>query len=187
MMAKGTVNKVLLVGRLGQDPDIRYSPSGTAIARFSLATNERVPAGEGNWEDRTEWHRIVAFGKTAEVCGNYLAKGRLVFVEGSIRSSQWEDAQGQKRTSYDIVARDIQMLGSGEGQGQGQGQWQGESQGQGPGQAHQGQAQNSGQGHGRGPSQAGHQGQARNAGPAGRTAVEELPPNMGPPDDDIPF
>jgi single-strand DNA-binding protein len=186
MMAKGTVNKVLLVGRLGQDPDIRYSPSGTAIARFSLATNERVPAGEGNWEDRTEWHRIVAFGKTAEVCGNFLAKGRLVFVEGSIRSSQWEDQQGQKRISYDIVARDIQMLGSGEGQGQGQ--WQGQSQGQqGQGQWQQGQPQGQGQSQNYGQSQGGHQGQARNAGPAGRTAVEELPPNMGPPDDDIPF
>jgi single-strand DNA-binding protein len=177
MMAKGTVNKVLLVGRLGQDPDIRYSPSGTAIAKFSLATNERVPAGEGNWEDRTEWHRVVVFGKTAEFCGNYLAKGRLVFVEGSIRSNQWEDTQGQKRISYEIMARDVQLLGSAEGQGQGQGQWQqGQAQGQ-------GQAQNYGQGQ----AQGGHQGQTRNAGPAGRTAVEELPPNMGPPDDDIPF
>lgn len=117
-MAKGTVNKVILVGRLGQDPDIRYSPNGVAVARFSLATNERVPAGEGNWEDRTEWHRVVAFGKLAEICGNYLAKGRLVFVEGSIRGNQWEDAQGQKRFSVDIVARDIQMLGSSEGQSQ---------------------------------------------------------------------
>jgi single-strand DNA-binding protein len=155
MMAKGTVNKVILVGRLGQDPDIRYSPNGTAIARFSLATNERVPAGEGNWEDKTEWHRIVAFAKLAEVCGNYLAKGRLVFVEGSIRSGQWEDAQGQKRISYDIVARDIQMLGGGEGQGQAQ---------------TQGNAQ-----------------PVRSSGQAGRNAIEELPPNMGPPDDDIPF
>lgn len=157
-MSKGTVNKVILVGRLGQDPDIRYSPNGVAIAKFSLATNERVPAGEGNWEDRTEWHRIVAFGKLAEVCGNYLAKGRLVFVDGSIRSNQWEDAQGQKRTAIDIIARDIQMLGSGPSEGQAQ--------------AAQG-AQ-------------GAQG-ARAAGPAGRTAAEELPPSTGLPEDDIPF
>lgn len=171
-MAKGTVNKVILVGRLGRDPDIRYSPSGTAIANFSLATDERVPAGEGNWEDHTEWHRISAFGKTAEFCGNYLAKGRLVFVEGSIRSRQWEDAQGQKRTSYDIIARDIQMLGSAEGQGQSAG-FQGQS-------GYQGQSRSPGQG------QAGAQGQ-RSAGPGGRSAVEELPPHIGPPEDDIPF
>jgi single-strand DNA-binding protein len=151
-MAKGTVNKVILVGRLGQDPDIRYTPNGVAIAKFSLATNERVPAGEGNWEERTEWHRIVAFGKTAEVCGNYLAKGRLVFVDGSIRSNQWEDAQGQKRTSIDIIARDIQMLGGSGSDGQSQ--------------ASQG---------------------AKSAGPAGRTASEELPPSAGIPEDDIPF
>jgi single-strand DNA-binding protein len=151
-MSKGTVNKVILVGRLGQDPDIRYSPTGVAIAKFSLATNERVPAGEGNWEDRTEWHRIVAFGKLAEVCGNYLAKGRLVFVDGSIRSNQWEDAQGQKRTAVDIIARDIQMLGSAGADSQSP--------------ASQG---------------------ARPAGPAGRTATEELPPSAGIPEDDIPF
>jgi single-strand DNA-binding protein len=152
-MAKGTVNKVILVGRLGKDPDISYSPNGLAIAKFSLATNENVPAGEGNWEERTEWHRIVAFGKLAEVCGNYLNKGRQVFVEGSIRTRQWEDQQGQKRYSTEIIARDIQLLGSGGGA---------ESQPQ----AAQGQ---------------------RAAGPAGRTAAEELPPSVGLPEDDIPF
>lgn len=166
-MAKGTVNKVILVGRLGQDPDIRYSPNGVAVARFSLATNERVSTGEGNWEDRTEWHRVVAFGKTAEVCGNYLAKGRLVFVEGSIRSNQWEDAQGQKRFSVDIVARDIQMLGSGEGQSQSQSQPQSQPQ---QGSRYQGGGQNQ-----------------RAAAPSGRSMPEELPPQPGLPEDDIPF
>jgi single-strand DNA-binding protein len=161
-MARGTVNKVILVGRLGADPDIRYSPNGVAVAKFNLATNDSVSAGEGKWEDRTEWHRIVTFGKTAEFCGNYLAKGRQVYIEGSIRTNQWEDPQGQKRYSTEIIAREIQMLGSGEGQGQSQGQ----SQGQGP---------------------AGGQSQTRSAGPAGRSAVEELPPISGPPDDDIPF
>src|SRR5208337_245830 len=143
-MAKGTVNKVILVGRLGADPDIRYSPGGVAVAKFSLATNDYVSAGvEGNREERTEWHRIVTFGKTAEFCGNYLAKGRQVFVEGSIRTNQWEDAQGQKRYFTDSIAREIQLLGSAEGQGQGQGQ---------------------------GP--AGGQNPVRNAGPAGRSAME---------------
>ncbi len=170
-MARGTVNKVILIGRLGADPDIRYSPNGTAIAKFNLATNERVSVGEGNWEDRTEWHRITTFGKSAEFCGNYLAKGRQVYVEGSIRTNQWEDPQGQKRYFTEIIAREIQLLGSAEGQGQGQ--WQGQGYGQQP----QGNAPAGGQ----------NQNQMRKPGPAGRTAMEELPPNAGPPDDDIPF
>lgn len=120
-MARGTVNKAILVGRLGADPDIRYSASGTAVAKFNLATNDSVSVGEGKWEERTEWHRIVAFGKTAEFCGNYLAKGRQVYVEGSIRANQWEDPQGQKRYYTEIIAREIQLLGSPEGQGQAQG------------------------------------------------------------------
>jgi single-strand DNA-binding protein len=111
-MAKGTVNKVIIVGRLGADPDMRYTASGLAIASFNVATNERVPAGEGNWEDRTEWHRVKAFGKLAEICGNYLNKGKQVYVEGSLRTNQWEDSQGVKRYSTEIVARDIEMLGS---------------------------------------------------------------------------
>jgi single-strand DNA-binding protein len=156
-MAKGTVNKAILVGRLGGDPDIRYSANGVAVAKFSLATNDFAPGGgEGNREERTEWHRIVTFGKTAEFCGNYLSKGRLVYVEGSIRTNQWEDAQGQKRSTTEIVARELQLLGSSDGQAQ--------SAGAAPGRE-----------------------QVRNAGPAGRSAVEELPANSGPPDDDIPF
>jgi len=118
-MAKGTVNKVILVGRLGADPDIRYSAGGMAVAKFNLATNDAVSAGEGKWEEKTEWHRIVTFGKTAEFCGNYLGKGRLIYVEGSLRTNQWEDQQGQKRYTTEIIARDIQMLGGAEG-GQGQ-------------------------------------------------------------------
>jgi single-strand DNA-binding protein len=158
-MARGTVNKVILVGRLGADPDIRYSPNGVAIAKFNLATNDSVSVGEGKWEDRTEWHRIVTFGKTAEFCGNYLSKGRQIYVEGSIRTNQWDDPQGQKRYITEIIAREIQLLGSAEGQGQGQAQ---------------------------GP--ASGQGQMRNTGAAGRSSAEELPPTTGgPPEDDIPF
>ncbi len=108
-MARG-VNKVILVGRLGADPEVRYSANGTPIARFSLATNESVPTPEGGWEERTEWHRIVAFGKTAETCGNYLSKGRLVYVEGKLRTQQWEDNQGQKRYTTEVVVRDVQFL-----------------------------------------------------------------------------
>ncbi|SMC24516.1 single-strand binding protein [Desulfacinum hydrothermale DSM 13146] len=111
-MAK-TMNKVILIGRLGADPDIRYTQSGTAVVRFNLATNERVPAGEGNWEERTEWHRVVVFGRQAEACGNYLAKGRLVYVEGRLRTNQWEDAQGVRRYTTEIVAGDVGFLDSG--------------------------------------------------------------------------
>lgn len=157
-MSRGTVNKVILIGRLGADPDIRYSPNGVAVAKFNLATNDSVSAGEGKWEDRTEWHRIVTFGKTAEFCGNYLAKGRQVFIEGSIRTNQWDDPQGQKRYMTEIHAREIQLLGSAEGSGQTQGTT-----------GDRDQARNA-------------------ASPQRRSAVEELPSNPGgPPDDDIPF
>lgn len=111
-MTRG-VNKVILVGRLGSDPDVRYAPNGTAVARFNIATTERVPIGEKNWEDRTEWHRIVVFGKLAETCRDYLGKGRLVYIEGRLRTQQWEDNQGVKRLTTEIVARDIQFLDSG--------------------------------------------------------------------------
>jgi len=110
-MSRG-VNKVILIGRLGADPEVRYTPSGTAVVQINIATTERVPAGEGNWEDKTEWHRVVAFGKTAENCGNYLSKGRQVYIEGRLQTRQWEDAQGVKRYTTEIVARDIQFLGS---------------------------------------------------------------------------
>jgi single-strand DNA-binding protein len=110
-MSRG-VNKVILVGRLGSDPDIRFTPNGAAVARFNIATTERVPVGEGAWDERTEWHRIVVFGKLAETCGNYLAKGRLVYIEGRLRTQQWEDNQGIKRFTTEIVARDIQFLDS---------------------------------------------------------------------------
>lgn len=108
-MARG-VNKVILIGNLGADPELRYSTNGTPIARFNLATNERVPTSEGGWEDRTEWHRIVAFGKTAENCGNYLSKGRLVYIEGKLQTRQWEDNQGVKRSTTEIVAREVHFL-----------------------------------------------------------------------------
>ncbi len=111
-MVKGTINKVILVGLLGNDPDCKYSPGGTAIAKFNLATNDSVPVGEGKWEDRTEWHSIVAFGKTAEFCGNYLHKGDRAYVEGAIGTNQWEDGQGQKHNTIEILARELQSLGA---------------------------------------------------------------------------
>lgn len=106
-----SVNKVILLGHLGRDPEIRYTQSGTPVANFSLATNEPFKAPDGNWEERTEWHRVVAFQKTAEVCANYLSKGRQVYVEGKLRTNQWEDNTGAKRYTTEVVARDIVLLG----------------------------------------------------------------------------
>jgi single-strand DNA-binding protein len=111
----GTVNKVILIGRLGADPDVRYSQDGSPVVRFNMATNERAKSPDGNWEDRPEWHRVVVFGKLAENCANYLNKGKLVFVEGRLQTRQWDDAQGVRRYSTEIVARDVQFLsGAGE-------------------------------------------------------------------------
>jgi single-strand DNA-binding protein len=108
----GSVNKVILVGRLGKDPELKYTPSGTPVAKFTLATDEVFKDRAGEQQRRTEWHTIVAWSKLAEICGEYLAKGRQVYIEGSIRSRQWEDQTGNKRTAYEVVARDMKMLGS---------------------------------------------------------------------------
>ena len=111
------VNKVTLVGRLGKDPETRYTPSGQAVANFSLATDETYKDRAGERQKRTEWHRIVMWGKLAEIAQQYLKKGALVYIEGRIQSRQWEDKRdGQKRTSYEIVANVMKMLG-GKGEG----------------------------------------------------------------------
>jgi len=106
------VNKVILVGHLGRDPEIRYTQSGQAVANFTMATGERWKDKEGELQERTEWHRIVAWGKLAEFCSNYLGKGRQVFIEGRIQSREWEDKQGEKRRTTEIVAQTIQALGA---------------------------------------------------------------------------
>jgi single-strand DNA-binding protein len=108
----GSVNKVILIGRLGKDPEIKYTPSGAPVAKFSLATDEVFKDRSGEQQKRTEWHNIVAWNKLAEICGEYLTKGKQVYIEGSIRSRQWEDQAGNKRTAYEIVARTMTMLGS---------------------------------------------------------------------------
>ena len=118
-MARG-LNKVMLIGRLGSDPELRYTPDGTPVANFSLATDSPVKRGE-EWESETEWHRIVAWRRLAEICGEYLGKGRLVYVEGRLRTRSWEDRDGNKRWTTEIIARDIQILepkgATGEGAG----------------------------------------------------------------------
>lgn len=107
------VNKVILVGRLGADPEIRYTPSGLAVTTIRLATNERWRDPErGEVQERTEWHRVVLFGRLAEIAGQYLRRGRQVYIEGSLRTRKWQDREGRERYTTEIVARDLQMLGS---------------------------------------------------------------------------
>jgi single-strand DNA-binding protein len=108
----GSVNKVILIGRLGKDPEIKYTPSGAPVAKFSLATDEVFKDKSGETQKRTEWHNVVAWNKLAEICGEYLTKGKQVYIEGRIQSRQWEDPSGNKRTAYEIVAREMKMLGS---------------------------------------------------------------------------
>ena len=105
-----SVNKVILVGFLGKNPEVKYTASGTAVCRFSLATNETFKDKAGETQKRTEWHSIVAWGRLAEICGEFLTKSKQVYIEGSIRTGKWEDRNGKERKSYDIVARFMQML-----------------------------------------------------------------------------
>jgi len=116
-MAK-SVNKVILIGNLGKDPEVKYTPSGTAVAKFSLATNERYKDKAGEWQDRTEWHNIVCWQRTAEIAGEYLKKGRSVYIEGRLQTRSWEDkTSGQKKYMTEIVANDLVLLSGGRGEG----------------------------------------------------------------------
>jgi len=106
------VNKALLIGRLGADPEVRYTPDGTMVVNFRLATDLQWKDKNGERLQKTEWHRIVAYGKLAEICSNYLSKGKLIFVEGRIQTRSWEDKDGVKRSTTEIVASNMQMLDS---------------------------------------------------------------------------
>ena len=112
------MNKVILVGRLGQDPRTAYTQAGSAVTNFSLATDESFVDRDGKKVDRTEWHRIVSFGKQAENCGKFLEKGRQVLVEGSLQTRKWQDQQGQDRFTTEIKAQRVQFLGNNRSQGQ---------------------------------------------------------------------
>src|SRR4051812_9078449 len=106
-----SVNKVILVGRLGQNPEVRYTPSGAAVANFSIATNEAWTDKSGQKQEKTEWHRIVVWGKTAENCGQYLSKGRQIYVEGRLQTRQWQDKDGQTKYTTEVQAQTVQFLG----------------------------------------------------------------------------
>jgi len=107
-----SLNKAMIIGRLGQDPEVRYTQSNTAVATMSVATSERYKDRNGEQQENTEWHRVVAWGRTAEICQEYLKKGSLVYFEGPIQTRQWEDKDGQKRYTTEIKALTMQMLDS---------------------------------------------------------------------------
>ena len=116
-MARG-VNKVILVGNLGRDPEVRYSPNGSAVANVTIATSESwKDKNSGEKQERTEWHRIVFFGRLAEIAGEYLKKGAQIYVEGRLQTRKWQDKEGHDRYTTEIVANDMQMLGSRSGAG----------------------------------------------------------------------
>ena len=106
-----SVNKAIVLGNLGADPDLRHISNGTAVVNFRLATNERWNDKNGETQERTEWHRVIAWGKLAEICGQYLKKGASVYIEGKLQTRQWEDQDGVKRYTTEIVAQVMQMLG----------------------------------------------------------------------------
>ena len=107
-----SVNKVILVGNLGRDPEVRYTPGGSAVANFTLATTDRWNDPSGEKKERTEWHRIVVWGKQAEIAGEYLRKGRQIYVEGSLQTREWTDRDGNKRYTTEVRAQRFQMLGA---------------------------------------------------------------------------
>lgn len=156
-----SVNKVILVGRLGRDPETRFTSGGQAVANFSVATDETYKDRNGERQKRTEWHKIVVWGKQAEIAQQYLKKGSLIFIEGRIQSREWQDKEGQKRTSFEIVATNFRMLG-----GRGDGMAAGASAG------------------GSAPAARGGDDFGHEAGPS-----EEFGPSSGPEisDEDIPF
>lgn len=110
-----SVNKVILIGNLGRDPEMRATQGGGQVATLNLATSERRKDREGNWTDHTEWHRVVAFGKTAENIGKYCKKGKQVFIEGRLSTRKWQDKDGQDRWTTEIVADQVRFLGGGRG------------------------------------------------------------------------
>ncbi|MGE4551941.1 MAG: single-stranded DNA-binding protein [Desulfovibrionaceae bacterium] len=201
----GSLNKVMLIGRLGQDPKLSYTQSGQSVANFTMATDESYKDKTSNQKvERTEWHRVVAWGRTAEFCSNYLSKGRLVFVEGKLQTRKWQDQQGQDRWTTEVVANNIEFLDSRGGEGApgggyedqsyggGQGGYQGGQGGQGGGPRQQGGPRQGGYqgGQGGGPRQQGGGRPQQGRGPQPQPEDEDLGPAF-PSEasgmDDVPF
>ena len=106
-----SLNKVMLIGNLGKDPEVRYTTAGTAVASFSMATTEKFKSKSGEWEDRTEWHNVTVWGRLAEISGEYLSKGKPVYIEGRLQTRKWQDREGVDRYTTEVVAEKMQMLG----------------------------------------------------------------------------
>jgi single-strand DNA-binding protein len=161
-----SLNKAMLIGNLGQDPEVRYTQSNTAVATLSIATSERYKDSNGEYQEKTEWHRVVAWGRTAEICQQYLSKGSKVYIEGPIQTRQWEDKDGQKRYTTEIKALQLTMLDS-RGSGGGGNQQMGGGQPQ----------QNTG----------GNQNQGNQNNSKPMSSNVELDSNFDDMDDDLPF
>ena len=117
-----SVNKVILIGHLGKDPEVKFTPSGMPVAKFSIATSDRHKDKDGNWQERTDWHNLVAFQRTAEIIGEYCKKGSQIFIEGKLQTSSWDDKEtGQKKYKTEVVVNELVLLG-GRGQGGGSGE-----------------------------------------------------------------
>ncbi len=180
-MARG-LNKVLLIGNLGADPEIKYAPSGTAIATFNMATTENRKNRDGEWEDQTEWHRVVMFGKQAEFCKDYLHKGSKLFVEGRLQTRSWDDQSGQKKYMTEVVGNQMLMLDSRESGGGGGGD---DDEGRSGGQSgqEQGKGRSGGGKGGQGGQKSGQSGQQRGGGRRSGPPPEDAPDI----DEDLPF
>lgn len=125
-----SLNKVMLIGNLGRDPEVRYTSAGTAVASFSIATSEKFKSKSGEWEERTEWHNITLWGRLAEIAGEYLSKGKTVYIEGRLQTRKWQDRDGKDRYTTEIVGEKMQMLGArGEGGRTGGGRQEGQEPG----------------------------------------------------------
>ena len=204
-MATKGVNKVILVGNLGNDPEVRYMPNGNAVANLSLATSESWKDQQGQVQERTEWHRLTMYRRLAEIAGEYLKKGSQIYVEGKLQTRKWQDQQGQDKYTTEIIVDQMQMLGGrnnngggnqGNNQNQGGGYNQGNKQNQGGG-YNQGNNQNQGGGYNQGNNQnqgGGNQGNNQNQGGGnqgnGQNQGGKNPPMAEPDfdfDDDIPF
>lgn len=181
-MASRGVNKVILVGNLGNDPEVRYMPNGNAVANLSIATSESWKDQQGQQQERTEWHRVTMYRRLAEIAGEYLKKGSQVYLEGKLQTRKWQDQQGNDRYTTEVIADNMQMLGGrGEGGGQGGGYQNNQAGGQ-----QGGYQQNQNQ-------QGGFQGQNQqsNYQQQNKAPAANNPPQMSEPDmdfdDDIPF
>ena len=163
-MATRGLNKVMLIGHLGRDPEVRYMPNGKAVANFSVATSESWnDKDSGEKKEQTEWHKIVVFGKLAEICGEYLSKGKQVYLEGRIQTREWNDKEGNKRQTTEIVVSDMQMLGG-----------RGDDKGERPANSNKGSNQSK------------PQATPRQSSSSSEPPPQEEPPERGP-DGDIPF